>query len=234
MSDAGTLQQAPLAQPRIARTAFHPEKVLRGSDLRYLTSPQALATPSRTKMFATLSILFVALPLLHSKPTTPICQNPPAAASSVPNLASCRDLVEDVFTAAQLDGNEPVLWSRNPSASVRHHKLPFSFTDPLGPSDCEFIVDELRQGSEDSFPTKLIAEKADELVLECLERGIRGAPTIGAVAVGPKRAIVVILTKNWETGDGLGGGLLELNTTNVTLVGPGNLAGLRPDFVGDG
>lgn len=174
-------------------------------------------------VFAILTLLLVALPLLRSEP---ICQNPPPPASFIPNLANCTSLVDWIYAISGLQDDQPILWSRNPSSFVRNRRLPYSFKDPLESSDCEFIVDVLRGGSQDTFPTKLIAEKAGEIVEKCMERGIDGAETVGAAAVGPKLVIAVILMRKGWKGNSVSEGLVELNMRNVTLLRPGNFSGL--------
>lgn len=87
-------------------------------------------------------------------------------------------------------------------------------------SDCEFIVDALYEESQDTFPTRVVAQKAEEIFQKCIERGIDGAETVGAVAVGPKHVIAVILKKTGWMRNSESGGMYELNMTNVTLLGP--------------
>lgn len=113
-----------------------------------------------------------------------------------------------------------------PNPLIRNRKLPYSFLDPLPSNDCEFVVDVLKgDGSLDVFPTKLVAEKAEEIVNWCMERGVDGAQTLGAVSVGPKKVLVVVMMrKGWGRG---GGGL-------VGLLGTGNSSGLLTSFVEDG
>lgn len=159
-------------------------------------------------MFATLSLLLAALPLVLSDP---ICQNPPPPASFIPNLANCSHLVEWIYAISKLQDDEPILWSRSPTAFVRNRRLPYSFKDPLASSDCEFIVDVLRGGNQDTFPTKLVAEKAEAIVQKCMEQGIDGAETVGATAVGPKHVIAVVLARKRSMGDSLSQGLIGLN-----------------------
>lgn len=92
----------------------------------------------------------------------------------------------------------------------------------------------LHEGDEDTFPTKVVAEKAEELVEECLERGIDGAETVGAVAVGPRRVIAVVLMRKGARKDGVGRGTFELNMANVTRLGAGNFSGMSPSLIEDG
>lgn len=182
-------------------------------------------------MYVLLSLL-LALPPLSL--CSPICQTPPPPASYIPNITDCHQLIEDIFAISTMQHDEPILWSRSPSAFVRNRRLPYSFTDPLATSDCEFIVDALREGSEDTFPTNLVAEQAEKIVRKCMERGVDRAETVGAAAVGPKRVIVVVLMKKgWMRGMA-GGGVIELNVTNVTLLGLGNYWGLGPSLIGEG
>lgn len=182
-------------------------------------------------MFATISLLLATLPLSLCEP---ICQKPPPHASNIPNITDCHDLINDVYAASKLQGDEPILWSQSPSAFVRNRKLPYSFKSLFASSDCEFIVDALHEGSQDTFPTKLIGEAAEQIVQKCMEQGIDGAETVGAVAVGPKRAIVVVLTKKRWNRSNMSGGTFGLNMTNVTLLGPGIILGLSPSLIEDG
>lgn len=182
-------------------------------------------------MLAIPSLLLATLPLSL---TEPVCLNPPPAASYIPNLTDCLHLVDDIFAISALQDDEPILWSRSPSAFVRNRRLPYSFIDPSATSDCEFIVDTLREGSYDTFPTKLVAEKAEEIVEKCMKRGIDGAATIGAVVVGPERVIVVVLMRKGWMAESVSRGLTELNVTNVTLLRPGNFSALSPSLIGDG
>lgn len=182
-------------------------------------------------MLAILSFLLAALPLLLSEP---ICSDPPPPPSYIPNLTHCQHLVDWIFAISKLQDDEPILWSRNPSAFVRNRKLPYYFTDPLASRDCAFIVDALHEGDHDTFPTYLVAEQASNIVRKCMERGIDGAETVGAVAVGPKHVLAVILTREPLMRGNGGGDMLEINMTNVTLMGTGNFSGLSPPFVGDG
>lgn len=181
-------------------------------------------------MFATISLLLATLPLSLCEP---ICQKPPPPASDIPNITDCHDLINDIYAASKLQGDEPILWSQSPSAFVRNRKLPYSFKNLFASSDCEFIVDALHEGSQDTFPTKLIGEGAEQVVQKCMEQGIDGAETVGAVAVGPKRVIAIVLTKRWS-GSSMSGGTFELNMTNVTLLGPGIFSGLSPSLIEDG
>ena len=181
-------------------------------------------------MPAILSLLLVILPLSLSEP---ICQNPAPPASFIPNLVDCQNLVKDIVAASILQGDEPILWSRSPSALVRNRKLPYSFKSPFAHSDCEFVVDGHHEGDQDTFPTKLVAEKAEEIVNKCMERGIDGAETVGAVVVGPKRVIVVVLMRKERIRGGVGAEVLKL-VTNATMVGPGNFSAGSPPFIEDG
>ncbi len=186
---------------------------------------------SQMIMLTTLSFLLAALPLLLSEP---ICSDPPPPPSYIPNLTHCHHLVDWIFAISKLQHDEPILWSRNPSAFVRNRKLPYYFTDPLASQDCVFIVDTLHEGDYDTFPTYLVAEQAENIVKKCMERGIDGAETVGAVAVGPKHVLAVILVREPSTRGSVGRERLELNMTNVTLMGTGNSSGLSPPFVEDG
>ena len=144
--------------------------------------------PPPLTIFAIPTLLLATLPLSL---TEPVCQRPPPA--YVANLTDCLHLVDDIFAISAVQDDEPVLGSRNPSAFVRNRRLPYSCTDPFETDDCEFIVEVLREGSYATFPTKLVAEQADQIVEKCMKRGIDGAATIGAVVVvGPERVVVVV------------------------------------------
>ena len=182
-------------------------------------------------MLAILSLLLTTLP---PSLTEPLCHNPPPVPSYIPNLDDCQTLVSAIFAISEHQHDEPILWSRHPSASVEHRKLPYSFTDPLASNDCEFIVDALHDESQDTFPTKLIGKAAAAVVEKCMEGGIDGAETLGAVAVGPKLAIAVVLTKKWWMRGGRSEGLDLFNVTNARLLGPGVHSGLNSALVEDG
>ena len=182
-------------------------------------------------MFATISLLLATLPLSLCEP---ICQEPPPPTSDIPNITDCHDLINDIYAASKLQGDEPILWSESPSTFVKNRKLPYSFKNLFASSDCEFIVDALLEGSQDTFPTKLIGEGAEQIVQKCMELGIDGAETVGAVAVGPKRVIAVVLTKKGRNGSNMSGGTFELNMTNLTLLGPGIISGLSLSLIEDG
>ena len=182
-------------------------------------------------MLTILSFLLAALPLLLSEP---ICLDPPPPPSYIPSLIHCQHLVEWMFAISRLHDDEPILWSRNPSAFVRNRKLPYYFTDPFASRDCAFIVDTLHEGEDDTFPASLVAEQAENIVKKCMEQGIDGVETVGAVAVGPKQVLSVVLMRRQTMRGSVGGDFLELNMTNVTLMGTGNFSGLHPPLVEDG
>ena len=175
-------------------------------------------------MLVTLSLLLAALPLsLCRPPKPPICQTPPPPAVFIPNRAGCHNLVADIYKMAEEEYDEPFIWSTNPpSASAVYRKTPFSYTGPQGTNDCEFLVDALTEGSQDTFPTKLVAQAAESVVQKCMDEGVEGGKeTLGGVAVGPKRVFAVILRRLERSRSGV------LNTTNVQLLGPGNGSGLN-------
>lgn len=194
-----------------------------------------LATSSRTTMLAILSILLTAFPLSFTlSHSEPMCQDPPPPASYIPNLSDCQHLVQVIFAASKLQDDEPILWSRHPSALVRNRKLPYTFAEPFASSDCEIIVDAIQEQSQDTFPTKLIGEKAEELVQKCMERGIEGAETLGAVAVGPALVLAVIVLRKVSNSGSGSGGVHGLNMVNATLLRPGNFSRISQSLVEDG
>ena len=181
-----------------------------------------------------LTVLFILSTILQISLAEPTCQIPLPLPASIPNLSDCHSLVFYIFAISLLQHDEPILWSRNPTSFPWHRKLPYHFRDPLPSNDCEFVVDALYERSEDIFPTKLIGEAAEDVVEKCLEQGIDGAETLGAVAVGPGHVITVMLKKKgWLRGSG-GGALVALNVTNVALLRLGNSSELAPSTIEDG
>ena len=67
-----------------------------------------------------------------------------------------------------------------------------------------------------------------------MERGIEGAETLGAVAVGPKQVIALIMVKKAWTREGVSEGLVQLNLTDARLSRPGSRWGRIPSLVEDG
>ena len=182
-------------------------------------------------MFAVLSILLTTLPLSLS---VPMCQNPPPPPSIIPNLTDCQHLVSTILAISKLQHDRPILWSQYPSSFVRSRKLPYSFTENHALNDCEFIVDALYEGAQDAFPTKLVGEMAGAIIENCMERGVEGAETLGAVAVGRKQVIALILVKKAWTREGVSEGLIQLNLTNARLSRLGSRLGRIPSLVEDG
>lgn len=74
---------------------------------------------------------------------------------------------------------------------------------------------------------------AGAIIENCMERGIEGAETLGAVAVGPKQVIALILVKKAWTREGVSEGLVQLNLTNAKLWRPGSRLGRIPSLVED-
>ena len=109
--------------------------------------------------------------------------------------------------------------------------MPFSFKGPQETNDCEFLVDGLTEGSQDTFPTSLVAQAAKAIVQKCMDEGVNGGEeTVGAVAVVPKRVFAVISKRiDWERGSRSG----AFNTTNIRLLGPGNVSGLSGSVIED-
>ena len=83
----------------------------------------------------------------------------------------------------------------------------------------------LREGSYATFPTKLVAEKADEIVEKCMKRGIDGAVTIGAVVVGPERVTVVVLMRKRVDGGKCERGADRVECDKCDVVATGRLLG---------
>ena len=67
-----------------------------------------------------------------------------------------------------------------------------------------------------------------------MERGIDGAETVGAVTVGLKCVIAIVLMRKERMGGGVGAEVLELHMTNVTMVEPGNFSAGSPPVVEEG
>ncbi len=66
---------------------------------------------------------------------------------------------------------------------------------------------------------------------KCLERGVDGAETLGAVAVGPGHVITVMLKKKgWLRGSG-SAALVELNVTDAALARLGKSSKTAPSSV---
>ena len=182
-------------------------------------------------MFAVLPILRTTLPFSLPEP---LCQYPPAPPSVVPKLSDCQHLVSTILAISRLQHDEPIHWSHHPYASDRSRKLPYSFTEPHALNDCEFVVDALYEGAQDEFPTKLIGKAAGAIVENCMERGIGGAATLGAVAVGPEQVIVVVLIRKTWTRRGVSEGLVQLNVTNSGLSRPGSRLRRNSSLVQEG
>ena len=180
-------------------------------------------------MLTILSVLLTVLPLSFSDPITyPICQDPPPDSTMIPTLSHCQGLVGAIFTLGLHQRGEPVLYTEDPSQRIRSYKVPFSFHFPLLPNECEFHIEEIVAGG-DIFPTRLLAEGAQGLVENCMERGIDGAATLGRVTVGPRGAIDVVLRKKGH----VDGGVHLLDLTNVQLSKPGSLSRPSPSLVED-
>lgn len=171
-----------------------------------------------------LVILLLFLALLLPSLAGPICQDPPPEPTFIPNLDDCINLLSDIMTISRQQHDAPIVWSRGPSGFDRK-RLPYSFADPLSSNDCEFIVEALYDDSQDTFPTRLIAEAAEAIVQKCM---IDGTETLGAVTVGPKRVVAVFLTKRWWERGGRDGRLGLLNVTNARLLRPGSHTWLNP------
>lgn len=177
-----------------------------------------------------LVILFLFLGLLLPSLAEPICQDPPPEPTYIPNLDDCLNILSDMVTISLQQHYAPIIWSRDPSG-VDRQKLPYTFADPFSSNDCEFIVEALNEDSRDTFPTRVVAEAAEAIIQKCM---IDGTKTLGAVTVGPKRVIAVVLSKRWWDRGGRDGGLGLLNVTNARLLGPGNHTGLNSAMVKEG
>lgn len=176
-------------------------------------------------MLAILAFLFYHLPLSVAQPT---CVEPPPQLAQIPNLHDCYELVVSIYESATQQHDAPILWSHRPPEGVRSRKLPYVYRYPhRRDNNCAFVVTwAYDDRDEDTFPTKLIAESADEVVEKCMEVGIEGVETIGAGFAGPREVIAVVLVKDPRTLGAIGGGLGLMNMTNTTLLGPGSLSGL--------
>lgn len=150
----------------------------------------------------------------------PVCLDPPPAPSSIPHLQDCYDVIQTIFALSESEHNEPLLWSRNPPAGVQSQKLPYSFTHPTATNDCEFIIDTLpgKEEEEDTFQTIQVAQRARKIVRKCMVRGVDGTESIGALVVGPKRLIVVVLSKRVPASRDGTGVVLGLNRTEGMLL----------------
>ena len=184
---------------------------------------------SPTMMLAILSILLVALPFSLSDP---LCQDPPPRPTDLPIYSECQVLVNAIFAIADQQHDAPILWSENPSATIRSRQLPHSYTFPLLLNNCEFVVGTIQDDEDDIFPTRLIAAAAGRIATLCLDQ--RQPKTIGAELVGPKGVIAVAMRKRPVNGERVSGGLDLLNVTNVRLSKPGSLSGLPSSLVEDG
>ena len=71
----------------------------------------------------------------------PVCQDPPTAASDMPDIEDCLGLVHLVQSISRFQHDDPILWSPRPGAGMRGRTLPYSFTDFLTASNCQFTVD---------------------------------------------------------------------------------------------
>lgn len=79
-----------------------------------------------------------------------------------------------------------------------------------------------------------MAERAEEIVELCLERGVDGVGTLGAVSVGPMKALVVVMMRKGSMGGGGSGGLVEiLGMRNGTELGR-NLSRVGTPLIEDG
>lgn len=183
--------------------------------------------PPQGAILTILSILLTIFPLSRSLPR---CQNPPPARSLLPSLSDCRNLVHAIWAIGEAEEDADILWARHPSIFYRNHKLPWVFRGNHPSSDCEFVVDAVRDNEYDRFPTWKVADAADAIVEECLGRGIGGIQTLGGAYVGSKGVITIILVKRDVRG-GVNEGLIHLNMTNVTLIGPGRPLGSLPSRV---
>lgn len=177
-----------------------------------------------------LSILLTIFPLSRSFPR---CQNPPPARALLPSLSDCRNLVNAIWAIGEVEEDADILWSRHPSIFYRNHQLPWVFRGNHPSSDCEFVVDTIRDNEYDRFPTWMVAEAAHAIVEECIARGIRGIQTLGGTYIEPKEVITVIVGKR-NVGGGMREGLVHLNLTNVTLTRPGRLLGPLSSTVEEG
>ena len=69
---------------------------------------------------------------------------------------------------------------------------------------------------------------------KCMERGIEGAETLGAVAVGPALVLAVIVLRKVSNSGSGSGGVHGLNMVNATLLRPGNFSRISQSLVEDG
>ena len=186
--------------------------------------------PPQRAILTILSILLTIFPLSRS---LPLCQNPPPARSLLPSLSDCRNLVNAIWAIGEAEEDADILWSRHPSIFYRNHKLPLAFRGNHPSSDCKLVIDTVRDNEYDRFPTWKVADAADAVVEECLGRGIRGIQTLGGAYVGPKGVITITLVKRDVRG-AVSEGLVYLNMTNATLIGPGRPVGSLPSRVEKG
>lgn len=149
----------------------------------------------------------------------PRCQNPPPARGLLPSLGDCRNLVDVIWAIGEAEENADILWARHPSIFYRNHQLPWVFRGYYPSSDCEFVVDTVRDHEYDRFPTWEIADAAGAIVEECMVQGIGGIPTLGSAHVGPKGVITINLVKR-NNRSRVSEGMVHLNMANVTLVRP--------------
>ena len=84
-------------------------------------------------------------------------------------------------------------------------------------SNCQFTVDSFDRTIQDTFPTRLVAAGAMEVIDSCLFRRSGGDPTIGAQVVGPKRGIMVIVGSKIATASGRRTITLGINQTQILL-----------------
>ena len=132
----------------------------------------------------------------------PVCHKPPPPPSYIPDLEDCLDLVHSIFSIAKLQDDAPILWSRSPPLGVRSRTLPYSFVDVFATSSCEFIVDSIGEVEDDTFPTKEIALRANEVVETCMVQVEKGGESVGASAVGPKGILALVLMRRIPRGVG--------------------------------
>lgn len=173
---------------------------------------------------AILTIQLILLTIIPLSRSLPRCQNPPPARGLLPSLSDCRNLVDAIWGIGEAEEDADILWARHPSIFYRNHQLPWVFRGNHPSSDCEFVIDAVRNNEYDRFPTWEVADAANAIVEECLGRGIGGIQTLGGAYVGPKGVITIILVKRDVRG-GVSEGLVDLNMTNVTLIGPGRPLG---------
>ncbi|KAL9073067.1 MAG: hypothetical protein Q9161_003121 [Pseudevernia consocians] len=149
-----------------------------------------------------------------------VCLDPPPAPSLIPHLQDCYDVIQTIFALSESEHNEPLLWSRDPPAGVRSQTLPYSFTHPTATNDCEFIVDTItgKEGEEDTFQTIQVARRARDIVRKCMVRGVDGRASLGAGVVGPKRVIVVVLSRKIPASRDGDDVVLGLNRTEGMLL----------------